>query len=92
MENDESKIVTLISGDGREVEFREIAPINYNGEYYAIMQPLETLDGDDDINFVLLFKVTKSDNGKAIFEMEQDEEIIEAVFAEFEKLCSEKPE
>lgn len=93
MADNENNIVTLINSEGKEVEFEEIAAIDYNGEYYAMMQPLEPLDDEtDDIHFVLLFKVTKGENGKAVFEMEQDEATIEAVFAEFEKSFAEDPQ
>ena len=80
------KIVTLINDEGREVEFSEIAAINYQDQYYAIMQPLEPLEDEDEENLVFLFKVLESKDGKAIFEMETDETIIEAVFDEFQKL------
>ena len=38
-------IVTLLSADGEEIDFVEIAGIAHKGAFYAILQPVELLDG-----------------------------------------------
>ena len=48
MENDDDDIVTLLSAEGEEIDFVEIAGIAYKGAFYAILQPVELLDGMDD--------------------------------------------
>ena len=78
-------IVTLCTQDGEEVDFIEIAGIAHKGEFYAILQPVELLDGMSD-DEALVFKVSRDDEGNDRFEIELDEEIIDAVFKTYNEL------
>ena len=85
-ENEESDdIVTLTNAEGKEVDFVEIAGIAHGGNFYAILQPVELLEGMDD-DEALVFKVKRGADGEDKFEIELDDEIIEAVFAEYNRL------
>ena len=88
MEEQDDDIVTLLSADGEEIDFVEIAGIAYQGNFYAILQPVELLEGmaDDE---ALVFKVSRLQNGQDKFEIELDDEIIDAVFSEYNKLLDE---
>ena len=88
MENDDDDIVTLLSAEGEEIDFVEISGIAYKGSFYAILQPVELLDGMDD-DEALVFKVTRGKDGEDKFEIELDDSIIDAVFAEYNKLLDE---
>lgn len=85
---DNDDIVTLLSADGEEIDFLEIAGIAYKGSFYAILQPVELLDGmnEDD---ALVFKVTRGEDGEDKFELELDDSVIDAVFIEYQKLLDE---
>ena len=85
MENDDDDIVTLLSAEGEEIDFVEIAGIAYKGSFYAILQPVELLDGMDD-DEALVFKVSRNEDGEDKFEIELDDEVIDAVFAEYNRL------
>ncbi len=78
-------IITLLSANGEEIEFIEIAGIAYHGSFYAILQPVELIEGmaDDE---ALVFKVSRLENGEDKFEIELDDEIIDAVFKEYNRL------
>ena len=78
-------IVTLLSANGEKVEFIEIAGIAHQGCFYVILQPVELIEGmaDDE---ALVFKVSRSENGEDKFEIELDDEIIDAVFKEYNRL------
>ena len=84
----DNDIVTLCAADGEEIQFIEIAGISYKGNFYAILQPKELLDGMGD-DEALVFKVTRGKDGNDNFSIELDEEIIEAVFDEYNKLLDE---
>ena len=85
-ENEESDdIVTLTNAEGKEVDFVEIAGIAHGGNFYAILQPVELLEGMDD-DEALVFKVKRGADGEDKFEIELDDEIIDAVFAEYNRL------
>ena len=83
-ENDDD-IITLLSATGEEIDFVEIAGILHKGNFYAILQPVELLDGMED-DEALVFKVSRNADGSDKFEIELDDEIIDAVFAEYNRL------
>jgi len=88
MANQEDDIVTLVSADGEEVDFIEVAGIAYQGGFYAILQPVELLEGMEE-DEALVFKVTRGKNGEDKFEIELDDTTIDAVFAEYNRLLDE---
>lgn len=78
-------IVTLRTADGEEVDFVEIAGIAHKGEFYAILQPVKLIEGmaEDE---ALVFLVTRGDDGEDKFSIVLDDEIIDAVFATYNKM------
>ena len=88
MEGDDDDVVTLLSANGEEIDFVEIAGIAYKGSFYAILQPVELLEGMDD-DEALVFKVSRGKDGEDKFEIELDDTVIDAVFAEYNKLLDE---
>ena len=82
-------IVTLTSADGEEIDFIQIAGIAHKGSFYSILQPAELLEGMDD-DEALVFKVTRGPDGGDHFEIELDDEIIDAVFAEYNRLLDQQ--
>jgi hypothetical protein len=88
MEERNDDIITLKSVTGEEIDFVEIAGIAYNGNFYAILQPVELLDGMDD-DEALVFRVSRGEDGEDKFEIEMDEYIIEQVFLEYNRLLEE---
>lgn len=90
MVDDDDDIVTLVSEEGEEVQFIEIAGIVYRGSFYAVLQPVELLDGMTDEE-ALVFKVTKGEDGEDNFEIEIDESIVNAVYQEYLKLLADLP-
>ena len=81
-------IITLLSANGEEIQFLEIAGIAYHGNFYAILQPVELIEGmaDDE---ALVFKVSKTESGEDKFEIELDDEIIDAVFKGYNRLLED---
>lgn len=78
-------IITLLSATGEEIDFVEIAGIAHKGNFYAILQPVELLEGMED-DEALVFKVSRNEAGEDKFEIVLDDEIIDAVFAEYNRL------
>lgn len=90
LQNEEQSdyVITLTTADGEEVDFYEIAGIALEGNYYVILQPVERLDGMDE-DEALVFKVSRGNDGSDKFEIELDDEVIDAVFEEYNKLLDE---
>ena len=83
----DNDIVTLTTSDGRNVDFVEIAGINYRGKFYAILQPVELIEGMSD-DEALVFQVTRV-NGQDKFDIVLDDNIIDAVFREYNRLLDQ---
>ncbi len=81
-------VITLMTANGEEVCFTKIAVIVNDGILYAILQPVELLEGMDD-DEALVFRVSKTVNGSESFEIETDDEIVDTVFAEYDRLYEE---
>lgn len=88
MQNDDDDIITLMTAEGEEVDFVEVAGIAYRGNFYVILQPVELLDGMED-DEALVFKVSRGKDGEDKFEIELDDAIIDAVFEEYNRLLDE---
>lgn len=80
--------ITLKTAQGEEVDFIEIAGIALGSNFYAILQPVKLILGMEE-DEALVFKVTRTADGDR-FEIELDDEIIDAVFAEYNRLLDEK--
>lgn len=79
--------VVLLTENGEEIEFTEIAGIAHKGNFYAILQPVELLEGMNE-DEALVFKVTRDENGNDRFQVELDDDIIDAVFEEYNRMLS----
>lgn len=77
--------ITLLNSNGEQIQFIEIAGIAHKGNFYAILQPVELIEGmaGDE---ALVFKVSRAENGEDKFEIVLDDEIINAVFETYNKL------
>ena len=78
-------IVTLRAATGEDIDFVEIAGIAHDGNFYAILQPVELLDGMND-DEALVFLITRDEEGNNKFEICLDDDIIDAVFKEYNRL------
>ena len=86
---EEDEIITLISDEGEEIDFVEIAGIAYNEKFYVILQPVELPEGMED-DEALVFLYEQTDDGEDKFTIELDDAIVEGVFAEYNRLCDEE--
>ena len=91
MVEDNDDVITLMSASGEEIDFIEVAGIAYRGNFYAILQPLELLEGMEE-DEALVFKVSRGKDGEDKFEVELDDAVIDAVFEEYNRLLDEAEE
>ena len=82
---EEDDVITLLTANGTEVRFIEIAGIAYKGGFYAILKPQDPIEGlgEDE---ALVFRVATGPDGEDRFDIVTDDEIITAVFAEYDRL------
>ena len=84
----EDDIVTLMAENGEELEFVELAGIAYNGKFYSILQPVEFPEGMED-DEAWVFEVVSNPDGSTKFNVVLDDEIIDAIFEEYNRLIDE---
>lgn len=82
---DNDGIITLYNEAGEAIDFVEIAGIAYKGGFYLILQPVELLPGMGD-DEALVFEAKSCPDGTDSLEIVLDDEIIDAVFAEYDRL------
>ncbi|MEG1964207.1 MAG: DUF1292 domain-containing protein [Clostridia bacterium] len=87
-DEDDNDYITLCSENGQDIEFIEIAGITYKNNFYAVLQPVEPLDGMGE-DEALVFKIVKGNDGNDSFQIELDQDIIDIVFDEYQKLVKE---
>ena len=84
-------IVTLTSADGEEIDFVEIAGIAHEGKFYAILQPVELVEGMEE-DEALVFEVSRNEDGEDSFSIVLDDDIINPVFETYYKLLDDANE
>ncbi len=88
---EDEDIITMISEDGKEIDFVELADIVYNDGYYVVVQPLKAFDGIDE-DACLVFKVEENGEDEATFTVEMDDKVVDGVLTEYERLLEEAEE
>lgn len=86
--NTNDDIITLSTSNGNEIDFIDIAGIALNGNFYAILQPVNMLPGMNE-DEALVFQVIQNDNGEDNFNIVLDDNVIDAVFKEYDRLFDE---
>lgn len=82
MENEEiENIIVLNDEDGNEVEFEFLDLVEYEGEEYAVLLPLE--ENEDEM--VLILRVEEGDEETDNFVGIDDEDTVQAVFEIFKE-------
>jgi uncharacterized protein YrzB (UPF0473 family) len=76
-------LIVLKDEDGKEIEFVQIATIDYEGEWYAFLQPTELGDLEDDE--MILFKIETDEEGEDFFVPVEDEDLTNKVYEEYVK-------
>lgn len=84
----QEEILTLVTENGEEVDFIQIAGIEYEDRFFIILQPVELLEGMGE-DEALVFEVIEAEEGNK-FEIVMDDDIIDAVFEEYNRLLDEE--
>lgn len=84
----DEEVITLYDDNNNEVAFNEVAVVEYQGDFYALLQPVEPMEGlgEDE---AIIFKVIQKDDETDEFEPVTDESVLDAVFNEYLKAEAE---
>ena len=84
----DDEVITLFDEENNPVDFNVVAVIEYQSEFYALLQPVEQLEGFGEDEAVI-FKIVEKDEETDEFEPVTDESVLEAVFNEYLKAEAE---
>lgn len=78
--NEEIEVLELTDEEGNSVEFEVLDSVDYQGVEYLILLPL-----DEEAEEVEILEVVPGKDGNDSFMTVEDQEILNAVFAEFKE-------
>ncbi len=83
-----SENIFVKDNDGREIEFEQVAVVDFEESYYAVLQPVTKIDGVGEDEF-LVFLI---DEEKDCLTYVEDDRIIDGVNDEFMAMLEELDE
>ena len=89
--DEDDEIVTMTYEDGTTEDFFCIAELDYEGKWYAYLQPVEETDdfADDE---VLIYEIGEDENGDEIFLPVEDDELLDKLVEELNNSVDEDEE
>lgn len=84
----EDDIITLTDDEGNDCDFYHLATLDYNENWYMVVQPVELFDGMTEED-VIIYKIDSDEDGESTILAIEDDAEADAVFNEFERLMSE---
>ncbi len=84
-ENNDDKIYVK-DEDGKEIEFEQVAVVDYKENYYAILCPVTKVEGVGEDEFMVF--LIDEENDRLVYE--EDEKTIDGVESEFFKMLEEQ--
>lgn len=80
--------ITLYDEEDKEVQFEQVAVIPDNDKIYAILKPIDELEGVED-DEAIVFLADYDDEGNTVLLVEKDEETAIRVFDKYYQLLDE---
>ncbi|MBO2516691.1 MAG: DUF1292 domain-containing protein [Clostridiales bacterium] len=94
-EEEEDNIIELTDEDGCVVKFEYITTVDYEGEEYLIVMPVDEehpeAEQEEEAEVVIL-KIEKDENDEDVYTSVDDEQIGQAVFDRFMAMLEEEDE
>ena len=89
--DEDDEIVTMTYEDGTTEDFFCIAELDYEGKWYAYLQPVEETD-DFVEDEVLIYEIGEDENGDEIFLPVEDDELLDKLVEELNNSVDEDEE
>ena len=89
MDEDNNEPIVLFDEDGNKVEFEQVAIVPYQEKIYAILKPIDEMEGVSD-DEAIPFRLEKNERGETVVVIEESDEIGEKVFEIYYKLLDEE--
>ncbi|MBR2336987.1 MAG: DUF1292 domain-containing protein [Clostridia bacterium] len=80
--------IYLYDDNDKEIAFEQIAVIPKGDEIFAILKPIEPMDGVEE-DEALVFVIGEDENGEEMMELLDDEDEVDEIFGLYYKLLEE---
>lgn len=86
---DDEEIITLYDEEDNPVDFAEVACVEYEGKFYAILQPIDEVEGMEEDEVIICLLEEQDDETELITPV-TDEELGEKIFNEYLKAVADE--
>lgn len=86
---DDASNVVLYDENEQPVEFEQIAIIPIKEEVYAVLRPVKKMEGLED-DQAIVFLLDETNEGEEVLSVVDDDETIDLVFEEYERIFNEQ--
>ncbi|MGN0779868.1 MAG: DUF1292 domain-containing protein [Aristaeellaceae bacterium] len=90
MSENENMVELIDEETGESVAFEHLATLEYEGELYIALIPVEDAEDDDEEGSVVIMKIDTDEVGNECYVSVEDEELLEAVFEQLMALLDEE--
>lgn len=91
MQEEERNIVELIGEDGVPILFEHLLTLEHGSASYILLTPAEAETPDEE-GSVVIMRIGKDADGTDCYIVEDDEDVLEAVFARFMEIMEQEEE
>ncbi|HHW89387.1 MAG TPA: DUF1292 domain-containing protein [Clostridiales bacterium] len=92
MPEDNAEIITLYDEEENEIPFYQIACVEYNNEFYAMLQPAVEVEGIEEDEVIVLKMLEAKDDEDDLFEPVTDEKLLDEIYQAYIKAVEEEEE
>lgn len=89
---DDDEIITLYDENDNPVDFYEIAVVEYEDNFYALLQPAEEVEGIEEDEAIICKIDEQQDDDTDLLTPVNDEELLDKIFNEYLKAVAEEDE
>ena len=85
----EDEVITLIDEGGAEIDFYEVATLDFRGNWYILLEPVEPFENQEEGDLIP-FLLGEDAEGNDTFIPVENQSVAEAVFEEFKKMVEDE--
>ena len=88
--DDSGEIITLLDEEDNEVPFYQIACIEHNDDFYAMLQPATEVEGIEEDEVIIVKMLEAKSEDEDLFEPVTDENLLDKLYEAYIKAVEEE--
>lgn len=86
---DENNVVELIDDEGNPAFFEHLMTLEFENHTYIVLSPKDIIDVENEEGSVVVMRISKDESGEDCYIVEEDDEILDAVFNKYLEMADE---